>query len=542
MDRRCFIKTASVSGLGFILGCKGDPPTGSGGNGGSGSGSGSGSGGTGSGGSSGSATSWSNYIPSVNDEPYFRPDYSLAKKVASSTGEIFFEDPSENKSYLHFFSESASRDMSGLEVTLHKEYRTGRDTGLLFAQDPKGRFMSTLVSLEKAARYIKIYDIKDAEFKYNTVLGTSSKGRKITSSQLPSANLFIEELIGPLPSYDTQDMKDLPGYLYMGDWSFDELKNLNTVLKYGSLTLMVADAFGASGAGTTVAFKGYSLFSTTGEILNMIDGTVDGINLVSRVKDGHNLIGRDLEYSIYGSVDGSPRLVLFPSLMQGRDAEQDIRDFFPLTKGNSYTFTDGSQSGTAKVLGMKKIKGKDLVAVQDFGGIESYFGFEGNSLFQYGVSHPAVGNIFFDPAIKIGDNQVSVGSKYHTTSKIIFEKHTDFSGTAVEDIEWDARQNVLLSNSVPYGDCFRMRDSGSVSISAGGETASERLSVTNWFAKFLGKVKMESGGQTVELVNTTINSRIQGFELFKPVALASSQNVDFPNFSQKVVEAFRRIK
>ena len=527
MDRRRFIQSAVMGGTGYLLlGCGEDPPTGGGGKGGSGNGGSGSSSGSGSGGSSNSETPWDKYVPSVNDIPAQPPGYSAAKSRTDLIGQVMFDDVSSGKIYGRMFGTSGG-PVSGLEVALYKAYEGNTAASSFFAWDTSGKYMPTLVSLDRAPITIPVTKVSDAEFRFNTTLGTASWSGKIAPSSLLDPDLFIQKMLGPLPSYDTKDMKDLPGYWYLGDWSFDNLKNLNTTLKFGSIGLVFINPL--------VAAQAYSLFSTTGNFLDTFDGVIDGVNLFGRVKNGADVINKGQEYSIYSCLDGSPRLVFAPSLMESRDEIQNVRDFFPLRKGDSWTFTDGSQTATTKVTGTKKVKGKDLISVRDINGIESYFGFQGSSLFQFGVSRADVGNIFFEPAVKIGDDKISVGSKYHTAPRIICEQHPEITGTATEDISWDARQNLLLSNRIPYGDCLRVRDSASVTVSGN----SWKVDMTHWLAKNLGKVKMEFGGQTVELVDTNINSRMQGFGLLKP-ARETNQRIPSLGLSQIVVEACRR--
>lgn len=460
----------------------------------------------------GKGSLYDSWEPSI-DEAYNRPGFSAAMDVTDSLGRAGFVDRSDNSIYNKIFTENFSGgEVSGLEVTFYKDHDTGK--GFLMARDPQGRFMPNIVSINDSSNFLEMRRIEDSDFSFKSQY---------------SKSLFIENLLGPLPSYDPSDLDDLHGYFYIGDWSFDSLKNVNSILKNAS-------------AGITFLFPNpvtataYSIFEASGNILSSIDSVVDGINLVHRSVHGYDLIDLGREHSIYGSLSGASKLVFFPSSMSSRSSRQDIRDLFPINEGNSWTFTDGRSFSTSKVLGKKNIKGDEVAVVRSVGGLEEYFGFNGNSLRYVGFNFPGLGDVFFEPSINFGNNNISIGSEFRTSSNII-SSNPEISGTIISTYRCVDRENVLLNDRTPYGDCYKIKESISMEISNGGDSASDGFSADHWFAKELGKVRSLIEGEKVELFATNIQSRMEGFGLLKD----SQGSIEIPNISGKIISNFRKL-
>jgi hypothetical protein len=483
------------------------------------------------------------WVPMVNSEPYFVPDYSASKAISDQIGNVSFADKSTNKVYSSFFIDSSRKPISDLEVLFYNDHKFNKRE-LFFIKDPKKRFMPEIISLRNPQTFIQLTRLEDATLKCDSknfvcsFRSSSAPSLEHKLNEIP-IDLFIKEINFPLPNFDPEDMNDLPGYVYIGDWSFTSLKNLVTVIKYGTVASGIVMTFATGSAAAPVALKAYSVISSVENFVDVLDQTIDGINLINRVREGKPLIDKDKEYSIYADLSGTPHLIFFPSSMINRKSSYDIRYLIPINEGNSWIFSDGIRTVTSRVLGKIRFKGKDLVRIRNTSGFEEYYGFYQNTLYLYGFSFPQIGDIIYDPPIKVGDNSVYIGKRFQTNSRII-SPISDVSGTINEVIDVVDRENVLLSRKIPYGDCIKMRENSSITVKKGDQSISDSMQFTHWFSNNLGKIKTESQGQTIELLNSTLNSRMQGFT-FPPSSEQQSNAIETyltNTLSERVARAY----
>jgi hypothetical protein len=451
IERRHFLRIAGLGGLGYMIGCKHSTEP--------------------------EKNPFDNYVPLVNSQPYFTPDFYSEKDVSDSLGRVDFYDRRKSKIYnLYLIEEGTNTSINALDATLFNEYVY--DVGCVEIIDTQRRYMPNFIGLSGLSK------TSGSPFLQMFPRGrfTELIGRLFVSK--------IQENI-PHPQYDCSKVSRSPFFVYRGDWSLDDLQATTNLAKKISLILSFVDDGGS-----------YTILSRIGDVLDGLGTAIDWINLIW--PETQSYISRTMRYSVYTPFTSmAPHQLLLSRLRCQRPVEENIRYLLPINEGNSWTFSSQGQTGTARVTGKKRINGKDLAVIKDTSGIEEYYGFYGNGWNYYGLSHPSVGDIFFDPAIKIGDDKVKKGSRFQTNSRII-SSNPDISGTVDETLDWIERENVLLSNQTPYGDCFKLRESISITIKRGGETISDTTSADHWFAKNVGKVKMIFQGRTYELTNTTI--------------------------------------
>lgn len=485
--------------------------------------------------------------PEVNDEPYPRPDFSYAKDISDQRGNVSFSDESDGKIYSYFFSDNSGNAISGIEAVLNKEYRFGEHTGALVARDSRGRFMPEVISLKDASKLVSMTRYEDSYLRCSVLGGTNfcSLGQEadfFLQGNNASPNIFIDNVIGPLPEYSAEKMDDLPGHVYLGDWSFESLKNLNTTLKYGSLAGGVVLTFLTGGAAAPVVAKTYAVFENTGRVLDLLDNVIDGINLVNRREHGDNLINKNQIYSIYTPLSGNPHMIFFPQFMGSRSLEFDIKDLLPVNKGNSWTYSDGRQTATSRILGTRKIKGRNFFVARSADGLEEYFGYYGKELRYFGMNFPGIGNLFFDPAITIGDDKIRIGKRFQNNNvRLISEQHPEVSGDFSLGIIYGETENVKTRSNVPFGDCFHSKELWQINVSGPGGSESESFEAESWFAKGLGRVRLNFNGSQMDLVNSNLNSRMQGFT-FPPFSAFYAETSKVPSFSRKIAEAYLKVR
>ncbi|MEX0920669.1 MAG: hypothetical protein WDZ62_00180 [Candidatus Pacearchaeota archaeon] len=464
------------------------------------------------------------------DNAYNKPDYSAAKDVTNDSGFVSFHDMYDDEIFVKFFTEGFSGgEAPGLDINFFREYRYG-NKGFLLASDPQGRYMPKLISIpDNSSRFSLVKRLENADLRMNTNTGYFSWN--FQKAKQSDFNLFIDEIKDSIPIWDLKDFDDLPGYLYLGDSSFDNLKNLNTILKnaFAGATLLFPNPATASA---------YSVFETNGKILEVVDEAIDMINKFRERKD-LDLIDKHQRYSIYTPLLNGPKLVFFPSSMSDKDSEVDVRDLFPINEGNSWTYNYGRHNLTLRVTGKRRVKGEYLAVVENINGLEEYFGFKGNSLNYYGFNFPELGNVFFDPALEFGDNKIKKGRNFRTESKIVFEDQSDITGKVVENYNYVDTENVLLRSGRPFGDCLKVQENFSMNLDRNGDRISEDFQATRWLAKNLGPVRVNVDGENIELVDSNIKSRMEGFTFLKEINSKFENN--FPSIPRKIIDAYKRI-
>lgn len=462
MNRRDFIKLASTSSLGFLIGCQKNPLSLDDSD-------------------NEEQNPFEGYVPRVNDEPLPKPDYFVGEDVSDSdTGHISFYDRANDGIYNFYLGEwgKGNAPAGNLEVKLYTEDIF--NSRVLHIIDSKKRYFPKIYSLSGLQKstggvFVEVFGLDKAE-----------AGKR---------NLFIKTLVGDLPSWNPEDVDDLLGYYYLGDWSVNDFQNLvdKTMLVVSILT---------GGGASSVA----SVVSTTNNFIDMVEMT-NGIEFIHRVINPDFFIfNQSQDYSVYLSVFDSD-LIFFPSSMSSRSSEQDIKYLLPLNEGNSWRFTNGS---VEKVQGTRNVKGKKLSLIKGVG-IDTYFGFYKDILNQYGYKYSQIGNIFFEPALPVGDSNVKIGKEYSFSSKIISEEYPYITGSINGGIKYIDRENVLLSSGKPYGDCYKAQEIDKINLKNNqtGQEISDEMNIFHWFAKNVGKVKVEYEGTTIELSEVNVIPRTE---------------------------------
>ena len=441
------------------------------------------------------------YVPSVNNPPYFERDYYFQKE--NKANPVF----SFGEAYKVYFQNKNHDLVNGLESTFYGDKISNKKFISVF--DPQKKYLPNLNSLDskKGLSYITMLEKEEGDIG-NGGIGSEAYG------------LFIKQIKDGLPSFDSEQMCEKPGMVYLGDWSFNNLKQLNTNLnKASSLVTIVAPNIASAAV--------FAATAKVGVVLEKIDFFIDMINRWTSLE-----IDKNNQHSIYQfPFDQSTMIVSLGQYYSCSQKKGDINELFPLNPDNSWTYKDNF-GGVAKwaVKGMKKIGGKDLLFTQNVDGTEEYFGFNGTKLGQYGMKDPGIGNIFFSPPIILGDDQIEIGKNYTSSSKIICENYPEITGTAKENILYQKRESLVLPNSKPYGDCFKMKEDFSISVTGNGQTSSVESSFFHWYSKNVGKVKIEGEGIEANLIDSDINLKSKNAE----------SNFNFP-FSKKIVQEIKKL-
>ena len=414
----------------------------------------------------------SQYTPLVNQPPYFEREYSVIKKISSDSSIVDVDF--DGSDYRLVFRDENNNSIKGLKAVFYGEKKFG--TRMFSVLDPQKRYLPETYSFGQktgGVGFLKMEGLNKGDISEGG-LGSLAKG------------YLVKKIKAGLPLYDLDKMCRYPGAVYLGDWSFNNLKQLNTNLNDVSAILSFIPFLNSV----------FGITSTTGLVLDGIDFAIDVINSSTSIK-----IDKDRKYSIYEPIPDP--LTLFGDSGLERICSLfpvDINELFPLHPGNYWKYKDNNGNlFEMSCDGTKNINGKDLLVLKEASGLEGYFGFYGNKLKGYGFRNPQIGDVFFNPAIVVGDNKVNSGSSYITNSKVVIKDYPEITGTVKEDFEFEKRTPIVLHNLKPYGDCFQVSESFSLSLTKNGETQNLSDSKTTWFSKNVGDIKERYNGQEIYL-------------------------------------------
>ncbi len=499
LNRREFLKRLGTSSLAlpFLIKCAGDEPE--------------------------PTPNPGGYTPQVNFPPYFETEYFLEEGETNEMGVVWAYTDSGFRNI--FCRNEKGESIKGLETIFYEDDISGE--GMFFITDPEKKYMpnidvSPLFGTSSKENLSKNSLIQSSSGPWNFVTMHFKEGFRA------GGNIFVQEIEESLPSWNPENVCTLPGFIYLGDWSFNQLKRLNTNLNRSSVIISVV-------APNLITPEIAAVLSGIGTVLDGIDFAIDGFNFLFPSLN----IDKDKEYPMYQPpIGGPPGMILsLTSYNYCKNYEEDIKYLFPTEIGNSWTFKSGWNTYTSEIEGIKKINGRYLLVNRSTSGVREYIGFLRDTLCYYGIGDPDIGDILFDPPLKLGDNKVGVGKTYQTVSKIIAKNYPDISGSVDELISYVDRETVVVSNT-PYGDCFKMREDFDLHMSGDGGFVSESETFHHWYAKNVGKVKQTYQGETAELVSAVINNQ-NSPQTFSTLSRESS--LQLPSVSQKIVEGIKRV-
>lgn len=411
----------------------------------------------------------SNYVPLV-DHPFINRPFSGDIKDPAPNGEVNFY--SEGNLYTLILQNQNGKPVTTPHVHLYEESIKKNkvfSVRTIFRSD-----LPTIHTISPLKKTIS-GNQTDTITVYNVGEELFGQGK----------DFVVKEIKKGLPSWNKEHINSLPTFLYIGDWSFNNLKQLNTNIKYSSALIGIINL----AAGLNV----YAVTTKVGAVMDSIDGVIDEINNNTSIK-----IDKNKQYPFYQSLLIPQLIVAVPPEWVDKTSDVDIKYLYPTDIGNKWSYKSGNNTVTREVVGTKNIRGKNLLVIKNTDGIEEYLGFYKDALYSYGFKEKTLDiTILANPAIKIGD-KVNKGKVYNTTSKIICEEYPKITGTVSEKIVYEDRVQLVIDNR-PYGDCFKVRDETSVTISGEGKSVSESGTSIQYSLKDVGMLKKVADGKTIEI-------------------------------------------
>ena len=409
---------------------------------------------------------------SFEEVPYYEAKYSTGESVSDSDGvaEIY-----TNKG-LHEVKlvDDRNQSVGGLEVVLHEESKYGSNAFYVIDEDRE--YMPNLfvprIGKKAGLDLIKMYARK-----------LFDRGKEIIVNKLDISN----RIENSIPSHNPDRIDNVPGFVYMGDWSFNNLKEMNGVLQDGSAVISVL-------APNPVSSAAFGVLSKSGAVLEGIDTAIDWINDLSDFK-----IDKDREFPIYKPTLNTNNLthLIFSFRDVKKNETYDIRELLQLQPGNWWWYSFGEhEKGYAfgyyrwDVEDIKKINGKEYIPLNKYDIF--YYGFKGNSLYLCGIGDiNQERDYILETPIKIGDNKIKVGDIYENETKIIGPYGSGYKFNLEYllhvKVNWMEKEDVVVWG-VPYGNCIKAKIEYNIKDDNLKPRHVDSFNY-KWYAKNMGMVK-----------------------------------------------------
>ncbi|MBU2639876.1 MAG: hypothetical protein KKG75_04195 [Nanoarchaeota archaeon] len=327
-------------------------------------------------------------------------------------------------------------------------------------------------------------------------------------------DVAIRQIEESAPEWDPEHVINMPGIIYRGDWSFNQIRELNTTLNYAStvLTFIPGPQQPAAATVSAITDKLTPLFGYTSELIDIINSNTP------------LSINKNAQFSWY-EIQGMPNFpIIVPSAAVDRIRARsafEIEDFYPLTAGNQWRFSSNQGEFGEESLGFKDIKGKKVVVVRNTKGEDEYYGCRNGQLKLMGARSPEIGDFYFEPGIVIGDSNIRTGRIYVTESNVVFDQYPHIEGTMAASMDFQALEHITVPAG-EFGDCLKARELGTFDMrnTYTGEKARQSGNTNHWLAKNVGHVKMQelgNDGRTPVRTYRLQRADINGISIQKPL-------------------------
>ena len=275
-------------------------------------------------------------------------------------------------------------------------------------------------------------------------------------------------LLEGMPTFDQNNLLSIPGIQYKGDWSFNEIKRFSTFLN-DSITILVPIFPGIAPVAAVTKISD--------EIADNVDDLIDFLNERTSLN-----INKDRKYEFY-SISGIN--FFLPAASDTVNYSKDVRNYTRFGQGSWWTYTDGRNIVGIEINGFRRINGIDVPITRDTQGNEGYQGFVDNVFLKSFGGKINQGRddfeFIYSPPIIIGDDRLGV-------NRIFFSSNIRVNGEGSYSSSYNWRR--IETVTVPYGrldDCWK------------AEEISEDQSVTRYFGRNIGLVKLNAGGSELKL-------------------------------------------
>jgi hypothetical protein len=376
-----------------------------------------------------------------------------------------FEDTSNEKGELSLISDITKENFN---IITQDDHFKGISTEIKFYCDNKGNVL--ISSLSPDMEYLPGFYLENDLV--NRVNG--SDGFLNIINFLYNINEYRDisaKFLDNIPSFDEDHLLSISGIKYMGNWSFNQARNLVEFLNYSSMILVPV-------------FPGLAPISIA---TNILDNLSEGVDyLIDFINSHSNFeIDKDEKFEFY-SIPFLHTTFFLPRLPNWNT--RNVRDYMRLDQGDWWVYTDGYNKVGMEVEGFKKINGINIPITRVVAGDqiaevyqkftdEVFLSIYGNCLKMNDKEYEFI----FRPPIVMGDDRLGLNRTYPNYPTEIN------SGVRVKvDYVWEGIDGV----TVPYGrfdDCWKV------------EEKSEDNSIDRWFARGVGQVMVRQGNYDLKL-------------------------------------------
>lgn len=322
-------------------------------------------------------------------------------------------------------------------------------------------------------------------------------------NELPHYGGAIIDIIKNPPRWDPSRVKKFP-IQYVGNYTFAQMKNLNTILRNTSALITIAS--GLTTAPVTVPIT--VVTAKVDIVLDIIDALLPALKEVS----GYNL-DRNRAMEVY-NITGTIVYFFIPTDQYYPGYTNDIRDYVTLTPNNRWRYIDLNKKTeiSENVLNFNegdKINRnvKDMKAIYRTGGTAILTAYNGSTLYIYGIGAPVQGvfsYLSYNPPVVVGDDRLSIGKSYRTafTTTVVSGTLQGTTQQAQQIFEVQARETVQVHTGI-YTDCWKIRET----IVLGDQTQTQ----THWMVKDIGTIRTLTPDNTdYQLYRAIVNGRKYG--------------------------------
>lgn len=426
----------------------------------------------------------SSFIPSCSKNPVssnlpetqeHEEGYETFNASTNSKGNIQFTNSSGEEISVHVQNENG-KSLSGIEVKFYENSRmfiTTKDQ----SKDYLPGFYHKNPGSRRLAKTTGLYDI--INYLYNAY----------------KFGDYAIKLLEDHPTFTKDHIINLPGIVYEGNWSFNEIKIYGSVLNSAS-TLLIP----VTGGATTPIAISTSIFS---ELTNIADKIIDTLN--SRFNMN---IDKDKQYEFY-----KIPLLEITFFLPRAEYSKDIKDYISTDSRNWWQYTlPNFDLHEVNFYQYKDFNGKNVAGFKESNGAITYQDFDDNVFKTYGVDIPNIGLIKFSPPIVVGDDKLDFNKTYSTTTKYggtSYQETHKYTWLGLEDVE------VYAGN---FKRCWKIKN----------EVSSDQVSATQyaWMAMDVGQAQVLNIEQDyIKLYRAYVNGKYYGSDLGKEMAKENGKHI-----------------
>ncbi|MFH1325656.1 MAG: hypothetical protein ABIH49_02720 [archaeon] len=229
-------------------------------------GNGGGNGDGGNGGGDDNGVSYDDYIPDVDAQPPSEPAFENVEETTESLASYL---SGNSQLYVAVFHSGDRRQISGLDAVLH----SNPNGAYAEVSDPTETYLPAVASLTSAG-YIDVNGRhRNGVPRRSDVIDLINYIEMFLSADFQVGDFVsVRQIEEALPNWNPEHVSDFPGIIYRGDWSLNQMRNLDILVNRGSAVLTF---FPPTAAGASYT---YAVTSTILNVFNFLEDIIDFVD------------------------------------------------------------------------------------------------------------------------------------------------------------------------------------------------------------------------------------------------------------------------